>query len=253
MGRTADSPTSYDFKYRLRWYILGRHSSSVFVSNANTEPQSSSDENATLSMQMYSPKSSESTDLQTIEECATSVEFQNLKIENESQKKHSIVLIQFPFSSTGITTKTPIDMHMSSLKYVTGYVAYRFKDKYPFLHNHNHQNMPIRDADDWIVQVSRGGLLQRSEEFFKVTQYGETIFQAFHGNSFHKGDKVITKVANEIYNKTKEILDTPNVVLQCFVRTRTYIRIRHMNMNIKNRTDKKSLKRKKIHAPYLNV
>lgn len=37
MGASHDKPSALQFRYRLRWYILGRHSSDLFVENANTE------------------------------------------------------------------------------------------------------------------------------------------------------------------------------------------------------------------------
>ncbi|XP_071568401.1 uncharacterized protein [Temnothorax nylanderi] len=37
MGAINDSPSGYDFQYRLRWYILGKHSQALFTMNRNTE------------------------------------------------------------------------------------------------------------------------------------------------------------------------------------------------------------------------
>ncbi|XP_071578674.1 uncharacterized protein [Temnothorax nylanderi] len=37
MGATKDNPSAYDFRYRLRWYILGKHSQAVFTLHRNTE------------------------------------------------------------------------------------------------------------------------------------------------------------------------------------------------------------------------
>ncbi|KAJ8870853.1 hypothetical protein PR048_027154 [Dryococelus australis] len=36
MGCANDHLTSLDFKYRIRWYVLGKHSTSVFTRNRNT-------------------------------------------------------------------------------------------------------------------------------------------------------------------------------------------------------------------------
>ncbi|XP_011861392.1 PREDICTED: uncharacterized protein LOC105558377, partial [Vollenhovia emeryi] len=37
MGSTKDHPSAYDFRYRIRWYVLGKHSQAVFTLNRNTE------------------------------------------------------------------------------------------------------------------------------------------------------------------------------------------------------------------------
>jgi hypothetical protein len=37
MGHQNDHPTALDMKYRLRWYVLGKHSAAVFTQNKNTE------------------------------------------------------------------------------------------------------------------------------------------------------------------------------------------------------------------------
>lgn len=44
MGASYDNPTSLQFRYRLRWYVLGKHSSDVFTTGSNTCMQDSSDE-----------------------------------------------------------------------------------------------------------------------------------------------------------------------------------------------------------------
>jgi hypothetical protein len=36
-GATNDHPTPLDVKYKLRWYILGKHSLAVFSMNKNTD------------------------------------------------------------------------------------------------------------------------------------------------------------------------------------------------------------------------
>lgn len=44
MGANYDNPTPLQFRYRLRWYVLGKHSSDVFTTGSNTCMQDSSDE-----------------------------------------------------------------------------------------------------------------------------------------------------------------------------------------------------------------
>lgn len=44
MGGCFDHPTPLQFKYRLRWYVLGKYSSDVFTNNSNTNIQDTDDE-----------------------------------------------------------------------------------------------------------------------------------------------------------------------------------------------------------------
>lgn len=263
MGRTNDNPTAYDFKYRLRWYILGKHSSSIFVSNANTEPQSSSDENPTRPVLIKSPNivsnlsiEDSGIDEMNNQECITSIQFKSLKIvqEEENEKEHIVANLQFP---SNIAKKvTDIDLHSSSLTYIAGYVAFRFKNKYNFLHKSQtlHTTAAHIDSDDWISRISRGQLLHPTEAFLEIIKNGENIFKEFYGDNFNKSNGIITKVSSESHKKTQNILNTPMEVIKCFVRTRIYIRIRHINKTIKNvQIDRQDLKRKKIHAPHLSV
>ncbi|CAI6355939.1 unnamed protein product [Macrosiphum euphorbiae] len=41
MGAANTHSTPLNFRYRLRWYILGKHSNAVFTSNRNTEESQS--------------------------------------------------------------------------------------------------------------------------------------------------------------------------------------------------------------------
>lgn len=42
MGAAHDKPSALQFRYRLRWYILGRHSSDMFIDKCNTEEDADS-------------------------------------------------------------------------------------------------------------------------------------------------------------------------------------------------------------------
>lgn len=84
------------------------------------------------------------------------------------------------------------------LKYVAGYVAHRYREKYAFLGN------PARilaDTDiDYISILSRGGLLYPSDQLLEVAYVMESEFNAFHGDSLRK-EKFIFKTVAENVNK----------------------------------------------------
>ena len=81
-----------------------------------------------------------------------------------------------------------------------------------------------------------------------ISKIAEKCFNRFHGEHFSKEDFVIQKVINLI-KKDNEYLDCiPEEVLQCLVRTRTYIRVREINKKqyLKNDERRKNKKMKKI-------
>lgn len=52
MGAAHDNPAAIDIRYRLRWYILGKHSSDVFTEGSNTKIQDTTDETCLTSMEL---------------------------------------------------------------------------------------------------------------------------------------------------------------------------------------------------------
>lgn len=54
------------------------------------------------------------------------------------------------------------------LKYVTGYVAHRFKEKYPFLEDKS--RMLVAIEEDYISILSRGGLTHPSKVFLDAAK-----------------------------------------------------------------------------------
>lgn len=127
------------------------------------------------------------------------------------------------------------------LKYVAGYVAHRYKEKYAFL---GYPARILADIDiDYISILSRGGLLYPSDQMLKVAYVMESEFNAFHGDSLKK-EKLIFKTVAENVKKTIDII--PFEVLLCLVRTRTYIRLRNLNRVI----FQKSLQQKKKKKMY---
>ncbi|KYM93649.1 hypothetical protein ALC62_15751 [Cyphomyrmex costatus] len=115
------------------------------------------------------------------------------------------------------------------LKYIAGYAASRFANKY------NHLGTPtemvVNPQNDWINYISKGRLISSSSELLEVAKIMNKEFQNYHGNFIQKSPgifKIITdKVKEKIINTT-----IPREVLLCLIRTRTYIRVRIINKQI---------------------
>jgi len=70
----------------------------------------------------------------------------------------------------------------------------------------------------------------------------EKYFIELHGNSLSKAPNIIKILSNTLSTKIKNL---PDEVIQCLVRTRTYIRLNNLNKDILNRQSKKFEKNKK--------
>ncbi|XP_011884118.1 PREDICTED: uncharacterized protein LOC105571260 isoform X2 [Vollenhovia emeryi] len=88
------------------------------------------------------------------------------------------------------------------------------------------------DNSEYIMMLSRGGLMYPSEEFLKVANIMDDVFEKFHGpNQLKLKTKYIfRKVADLVMEKYDSI---PRDALLCLVRTRTYIRLRKWNIQIR--------------------
>jgi len=126
-----------------------------------------------------------------------------------------------------------------ALIYVAGYVAHRFRHKYPDL------GMPtatLQLRDDWLSYISKGNCIYSSKELQAAATLMNEEFVKFHGNTFNSENLIFDKLTTIICKK----VSLPETVIACLVRTRTYIRLRHINNFIKQRncTRKKNKKMK---------
>jgi hypothetical protein len=290
MGSCKDHPSGYEFRYRLRWYILGKHSHAVFSVNRNAEedvdascissiscetPSSTSKIPATvtastplpsspvastsLNNHSYSDNSQDEIILtkeifsniinispQELQEDSAHLEENmddmgynddDLFIFNEESDNADICTLYSESTTNDIVQE-------AGLEYVAGYVAHRYKMKYPNLQKSTTND----DSRNWIQSVSKGYLSYPSDELMNISKIAEKCFNDFHGEYFSTEDYVIQKVINLI-KKDNEYLDCiPEEVLQCLVRTRTYIRVREINKKqySKNDARRKNKKMKKI-------
>lgn len=67
------------------------------------------------------------------------------------------------------------------LKYIAGYVAHKFKIKYPFLGDETRRLELDNDHLDWIHFFSDGYLIYPSKDLINVANIMEKEFVLFHG------------------------------------------------------------------------
>lgn len=147
-----------------------------------------------------------------------------------------------------VETKLPVEWFKEQgLKYIAGYVAYRFRNKFQSLGNKTRELDPPPNVD-FINIISKGGLMYPSEELFQAARYMETEFIKYHGlNYLQKKKGIFTHVAKQVQLHNNN--NIPFEVLHCLVRTRTYIRLRLINKKISddNKRRKEDRKRKHIY------
>jgi len=129
-----------------------------------------------------------------------------------------------------------------ALIYITGYVAHRFRHRYPHLGVPTHTLIP---SGDWLSCISRGNCIQPSKNFENVAKIMNAEFLAFHGNGLSREPLIFDKVTDLVSEKINNSL--PRNVLACLIRTRTYIRLRYMNLEIKRKNTVKKVGKKTKH------
>jgi hypothetical protein len=225
MGGTNENPNPIDFKHRLKWYILGKHSPSDLGQNKNCEADDVAKLTAPLEEQ---------------EVCLTAPLFMSI-INTAPEKKFYteeadstdlFTNLQFVSDEFDPNIVLPLTIiNNEGQKYLAGYAAHRYRSKYPHLGTPTDKNheLPSSSNMDWIQFLSEGRLMQPSSDLLYATQVMETLFHSFHGSEIKKVPNVIKILVGMIEEQIKDSACVPHEVLSCLVRTRKYIRIRELN------------------------
>ncbi|XP_018049866.1 PREDICTED: uncharacterized protein LOC108688213 [Atta colombica] len=302
-----DHLSAFDFKYRLRWYILGNHSQAVFTLNRNTKGDmdptcmsssisdvtnptakksmttpviwtaeaNTSQKLSSMPMTLYSSKSNDSSFLQEeetferTEECADEIILTKELFSNIINISPDELIEANNYDNNESTIDTCFDdiyddelfdiikdgfkgtfdylnlVQEVGLEYIAGFVAYKFKTKYPSLGT----TEDASGTSKWIETVSKDYFTNPSAELLNATKVVERYFVHFHGNYFSKESFVIKKVVALVKNSGHYANEIPHEVLHYLVKIRTYIRVREINRRsyaINDNTKKKGIKMKKI-------
>ena len=123
------------------------------------------------------------------------------------------------------------DCEDEGFKYVVGFLAFKFRDKYPNFGEKTCETPSFEKNNcPWIYALSRGGLTAPSSDFVAIIQKFNNIFCAVHGSSLCKEGKLMGSMIDRISN---EFPDFPLEVIQKFVKTQTSIRIKRLNHFLK--------------------
>ncbi|XP_018374037.1 PREDICTED: uncharacterized protein LOC108768190, partial [Trachymyrmex cornetzi] len=200
MGATNDHPSPADFRNRLKWYILGKHSTHAISVRSNTECDNNPLD-PTLDVQDHFVTYYKHYILDDLEnedsavEAALFAEDDNIEKnaysidEEDDEEFHNVVQIK-QYSPNNMEWKLLRDFEINiagqdveeqALIYITGYVAHRFRHKYPDLGT---PTKILAPCDDWLSCISRGNCLYPSDEFMEAARVMNAEFLSFHGTSF---------------------------------------------------------------------
>lgn len=232
MGRTNDHPDALQFKYRMRWFIMGKHSSTMLSVKTNTAP----DTEECMTSNNHILKS-----LETEEVCPTAqvlAQFCTVEKDSELLDKDDDYIQKMCDANVLQSSDSSDIIRCEGLRYLTGYVAFKLKEKYPELGTKT-RLMPSPESPNWswIETMSKGGLHVPSDDFFYCAQIIEESFSDFHGkNDLRNESRVIHKVICLAKDKLKNI-QIPEEAVRRLILVRTYIRIRHINSYMRSKKD----------------
>ena len=123
------------------------------------------------------------------------------------------------------------DCSGQALSFISGFLAHKFKFDFPDL-GIKTSEIPWFEPTrfPWLAALSRGGLRQPSDSFFKLIQDYEKVFESVHG------DKISLKpnVTKELHKKLMaQFPESESAVALKYSRTRTHIRLRYLNTLLK--------------------
>lgn len=136
------------------------------------------------------------------------------------------------------------DCFKEGMRYVAGFLAKSFLKTWPELGKKSSEFFFLEKVpSEWISLVSLGGLVQPSSLMMRMMTEFESIFQDFHKQQCHLGDNVMVSLMDCILMKFPGI---PFPMVRKYVRTRTFIRIKYLNNQIKDDAARKKREKKKL-------
>ncbi len=117
------------------------------------------------------------------------------------------------------------DSSMEGMAYLAGYIAFRGHKFDPTLGVRTHQSSSTC-TDTWIDVLSKGGLFKPAAWWLDTIREFEVVFWALHGNAASKVTRVIGRLRNMLEKRFPHVHPA---VVRLYARTRTFIRIRHLN------------------------
>lgn len=228
MGRAYDHPDPISFKYRMRQFILSRKH--VLVSlNPNTvafRRNSFIVEGIKEFKKLSSPIKKRDTEPMDID-----VSCENDLTNENWMEKDCIGDLKLDFDDF-----TMPDEETDGFEYVLGWVAAKYKHKYPWLSS-------LEKKDNWVGCKDRGGLQHMNNKFSDSFVELEEIFRKRHSDQLCEESQALIR----LIKLAEHVQDIPQDVTKFYFRCRIHFRVRELNRQLSlEKTRKKCQKMKKI-------
>ncbi len=141
-----------------------------------------------------------------------------------------------------ITASSSIDCATEAVKYLAGYVAFRFKAQYPDLASDGSTDPPV--ACPWIDAYSYGGLSKPSASWLEQYQRLEGEFHNVHGLKISREPGVVHKLEAHLQAAFPSV---PSDLIKFYAKMRTHIRIKYLRIMYKTATEETRSQKKLKH------
>lgn len=121
------------------------------------------------------------------------------------------------------------ELEEDSAQYVAGYICNQFASKYPELLKQTDDSDVAEDC--WTNFKSRGGLKLPSNNLLTALKFLEMEFKLVNDDNITKNKGIMKNMVNRL-TPTVQYLSIPQEVIDCLVRTRTFIRINNLNKQL---------------------
>ncbi|XP_035204443.1 uncharacterized protein LOC118179377 [Stegodyphus dumicola] len=148
--------------------------------------------------------------------------------------------IVFDNSRLTLASEPAADCSVEGFRYLAGYIAYRGRKYDHSLGTPTEQllHLPSDEHVGWIETLSRGGLLVPSEEWLKKISQFEVVFVSEHGkDGLSRNNNIMQTMCKKIAQKFP---DVHNEIIKIYVKTRTFIRLRYLNTEMKKKKRNKA-------------
>uniref|UniRef100_T1IQE0 Transposable element P transposase n=1 Tax=Strigamia maritima TaxID=126957 RepID=T1IQE0_STRMM len=233
IGQFYDHPLPADVRTRIRLLILG--SSAGEISLLRNSKPAVEDVNAEIE------REEELTQLMTNELFSINQESISILPINDTNCVNELLDLDRSFHLSDLnlaenntlesSRKNDFDCGEEALKFIAGFIAFKCHKWDKTLGTPTGQlEISKIDKQKWIQILSKGGLRVPSPEWLATIKDFEVNCADFHGNNIAKTENVMKSLISILENKFPQV---DKHVISVYVRTRTFIRIRHMNTEMK--------------------
>lgn len=128
-------------------------------------------------------------------------------------------------------------------QYVAGWIAKKFKNEFPELGSITKANEEHKyTLPSWLDHLSFGGLTTPSDEWMQVVKLIETEFNTYNEKQQLNDRPNISKILTDKIMKKQTAF--PEKIIKAYILQRIFIRIKHLNLKIKEVQFNKLIKRK---------